>query len=120
MIVSFACSGITGLDLFHLVFGIVAIVEWNRLCKARALICYIVGSVVYVLTNFCRLVVLFLLGNLVSKRLNLDFLGWALFAITFYVLMKLSYEWMIERSVRRPALGACEEARIPEGFPSPR
>ena len=95
MEIAFTCSGITGINLFHLVFGFIAIVEWNRLNKRRALICYVVGGLVYMVANFVRLIILFLAGNLVSPNLNLDLIGWLVFAVTFYILMKITYGWMV-------------------------
>jgi exosortase/archaeosortase family protein len=95
MVVDLSCSGIIGMNLFHLLFGIVVAVEWNRLNKARALICFVLGGVAYVVANFLRLNLLFLIGNLVSSKINLDFLGWVIFGITFYLLMKISYDWMV-------------------------
>jgi hypothetical protein len=95
MVVDFTCSGITGINLFHLLFGIIAIVEWNRLRKVRALICFVIGGLAYMVANFLRLNLLFLIGNLVSNKINLDFLGWVIFGITFYILMKITYDWMV-------------------------
>jgi exosortase/archaeosortase family protein len=83
MVVDFSCSGITGMNLFHLLFGVVVAIEWNRLHKRRALICFVIGGLAYVVANFLRLVLLFLIGNLLSSKINLDFLGWVLFGITF-------------------------------------
>lgn len=96
MIVSFSCSGITGMNLFHLLFGIVAVIEWNRLRKMRALICFVIGGIAYMVANFLRLIILFLIGNLVSNKISLDFLGWVIFGITFYILMKITYDWMVQ------------------------
>ncbi len=95
LIVDFSCSGSTGINLFHLVFALVVIVEWNRLRKIRALGCYVLGGVVYVIVNFLRLILLFLIGNLVSKDLDPDTLGWIMFVITFYILVRLTFDWMM-------------------------
>jgi exosortase/archaeosortase family protein len=95
MVVDFSCSGIMGMNLFHLLFGIIVAVEWNRLHKGRALICFVLGGLAFVVANFLRLNLLFLIGNLISKDINLDFLGWVIFGITFYILMKITYDWMV-------------------------
>ena len=95
MIIGFECSGITGINLFHLVFGIVVICEWNRLNKVRALICYFLGSIAYLIANFFRLIALFLLANLHPRHWDFDVFSWVLFGFTFYILMKIGYEWMI-------------------------
>ena len=104
MVVDFACSGITGINLFHLLFGIVTIIEWNRLRKSRALISFFIGGLAYMAANFLRLNLLFLIGNLVSNKINLDFLGWVIFGITFYVLMKITYDWMVGAEQERKSL----------------
>ena len=112
MVVDFACSGITGINLFHLLFGIIAIIEWNRLRKMRALICFVIGGLAYMVANFLRLNLLFLIGNLVSNKINLDFLGWVIFGITFYILMKITYDWMVgaERETKSLPVQAHGEA----------
>jgi exosortase/archaeosortase family protein len=105
MEIAFTCSGITGINLFHLVFGFIVALEWNRLNKVRASICYFAGALVYMVANFVRLVILFLAGNLVSPNLNLDLVGWLVFAATFYVLIKVAYGWMVreQEDDRAPA-----------------
>jgi exosortase/archaeosortase family protein len=95
MLVDFQCSGITGIELFQFLFGLVVIVEWNRLNKRRALICYFLGIVTYIAANFLRLVLLYIIGNRISRHPDLESLGWVLFALTFFAIMKVSYLWIV-------------------------
>jgi hypothetical protein len=90
--IEFSCSGVNGVTLFQLVFGMIVAVEWNRIAKLRALICYAGGVLGYLVANFLRLLLVFLSGNLVSHTVNLNV---ALFALGFMALVRYCYEWMV-------------------------
>ncbi len=93
------CSGITGIYLFDTLFGLVVLLEWNRLNKIRALVCYFLGLAVMVAANLFRLILLVLVGNLVSpKLLEGGFhrhAGWVLFALVFLVFLRFAFGWML-------------------------
>ena len=57
------CSGIDGLELFDFLFAFVAICDWNRLRKGRALFAYFAGLTVMLLGNALRITSLVVSGN---------------------------------------------------------
>jgi exosortase/archaeosortase family protein len=106
MTFGFACSGIAGVNLFQLVFGIVLAIEWTRIHKVRALICYACGLLVYLFANALRLITLFVFGNRISPKIDLDTFGWVLFALTFWAILRVSYDWMVPLNEERQPVTA--------------
>jgi exosortase/archaeosortase family protein len=49
------CSGINGLELFDYLFGVVAVLDWNRLRKGRVLFAYGTGLFAMLLGNAIRI-----------------------------------------------------------------
>ena len=100
------CSGLEGFQLFDCVFGLMALLEWNRLSKRRALACYALGLAAVLVTNVIRLVLLVLISNRIWPAFGIgDFhlhAGWVFFSIAFLVFLYLTYGWM-HRSPRDPA-----------------
>jgi len=96
----FACSGIGGFELFALLFGLVALLDWNRLRKKRALLIYVVGLFTMLLSNALRIAFLVVLGN----RGFSDFVarfhvsaGSVFFSVMFLVYLSLIYGWMLNK-----------------------
>jgi exosortase/archaeosortase family protein len=96
-----SCSGISGLELFDILFAVVAFLDWNRLNKRRLLLGYIAGMVAMTLSNLLRITSFVVLGNngfaeLVSRfHINA---GWLFFSVSFVVFLSFAYRWMLEKS----------------------
>ncbi len=96
-----ACSGINGLELFDYLFGVVMLLDWNRLKKGRVLLAYFLGLLSMLLANTLRLTTFVVLGNhgyanLVS-RLHIS-AGWVFFCAAFLVYLSLTYGWMLHKT----------------------
>ncbi len=96
-----ACSGINGLELFDYLFGVVVLLDWNRLRKGRALLAYFSGLLAMLLGNTLRLTTFVVLGNhgyadLVS-RLHIS-AGWIFFCAAFLFYLSLTYVWMLNKT----------------------
>jgi exosortase/archaeosortase family protein len=96
----FACSGISGIELFDYLFALVAILDWNRLHKGRTLIAYFAGITVMLLSNALRIAAFVVLGNRgfadAVVRFHLS-AGWIFFSVMFLVLLSLTYRKLIVR-----------------------
>jgi exosortase/archaeosortase family protein len=96
-----ACSGITGIELFDYLFAFVALLDWNRLRKGRALLAYFGGIAVMLAGNGLRIVSFVVLGNHgfaeVVARFHLT-AGWIFFSVLFLV-----YLFSIYRNLLVPA-----------------
>ena len=58
-----SCSGISGIELYDYLFAFVALLDWNRLRKGRALLAYFGGIAVMLAGNGLRIVSFVVLGN---------------------------------------------------------
>jgi exosortase/archaeosortase family protein len=98
-----ACSGINGLELFDFMFGLIVIIDWNRLQKSRALLAYFCGMLAMLLSNALRISSFVILGNhgLANSisRYHLE-AGWLFFSAAFLVYLSAIYRWILspERS----------------------
>jgi exosortase/archaeosortase family protein len=93
-----ACSGINGLELFDYLFGFVAILDWNRLRKGRALLGYCAGLLAMLLGNTIRITSFVVLGNHGFAESVARFhisAGWIFFSVVFLVYLSLTYSWML-------------------------
>jgi exosortase/archaeosortase family protein len=104
----FACSGISGIELFGYLFGFVALLDWNRLRKGRALFIYVVGVFAMLLGNALRITSLVVLAN----RGFVDFVsrfhisaGTIFFFVIFLVYLSLTYKWMLRQTNSPVRLG---------------
>src|SRR5260370_16649897 len=88
------CSGINGLELFDYLFGIVMLLDWNRLRKDRALMAYFVGLVAMLLGNAIRIISFVVLGNHgfaeSISRFHIS-AGWISFSPAFLPYLPLTY-----------------------------
>jgi len=93
-----ACSGITGIELFECLFAFVALLDWNRLRKGRALIAYFGGIAAMFLGNALRISALVILGNRgfadVVARFHIS-AGWIFFSVVFLLYLSLIYRKLI-------------------------
>ena len=93
-----ACSGISGIELFDYLFAFVALVDWNRLRKARLLAAYFGGIAVMLIGNGLRIVSFMVLGNHgfaeVVARFHLT-AGWIFFSVLFLVYLSSIYRKLL-------------------------
>jgi exosortase/archaeosortase family protein len=96
----FACSGISGFELFGYLFGFVALLDWNRLRKGRALFIYVVGLFTMLLGNAVRIASLVVLGNRGFSDFVSQFhtsAGSVFFSVIFLVYLFLTFNWMLKK-----------------------
>jgi exosortase/archaeosortase family protein len=94
------CSGINGLELFDYLFGVVALVDWNRLKKYRAVWAYFAGLLAMLLGNAIRIISFVVLGNRgyseSVSRFHIS-AGWIFFSAVFLVYLSMTYGWMVSK-----------------------
>jgi exosortase/archaeosortase family protein len=100
------CSGISGVELFDYLFGVVSVLDWNRLRKGRALFAYSAGTFAMLLGNAIRIISFVVLGNHgfaeSLPRFHVS-AGWIFFSVAFLVYLSLTYSWMLgKRSAAAP------------------
>lgn|GEM_PF-1176873 len=103
--IGFYCSGIEGVYLFDYLFGLIVLLEWNRLNKRRALAGYGMGLAAILTANVLRIVLLVVTGNLISPSLAGRFhinAGWVFFSVVFLAFLRVSYSWMLESAAKKP------------------
>jgi exosortase/archaeosortase family protein len=97
------CSGISGVELFDYLFGLVALLDWNRLRKGRLLAAYFAGLCAMLLGNALRIISLVVLGNHGFSESVARFhisAGWVFFSAVFLVYLSMTYAWMLgKRSI---------------------
>lgn len=101
--IEWKCSGIAGFELFSYLFGIVMLVDWNRLRKGRALIAYVVGVFAVLLGNALRITSIVVLGNRGDSIPQLHvYVGWMFFSSIFLIYLSLTYGWMLDKNKKGP------------------
>ena len=94
------CSGINGLELFDYLFGVVALLDWNRLRKNRALLGYFAGLLAMLFGNAIRITSFVVLGNHgyseSVSRFHIS-AGWIFFSVVFLVYLSMMYGWMVRK-----------------------
>lgn len=96
-----ACSGITGFELFGYLFGLVTLMDWNRLRKGRALFAYFAGLLAVLVGNALRICSFVVLGNHGFADYVLRFhvsAGWIFFSAIFLIHLLVTYGWMLEKA----------------------
>jgi exosortase/archaeosortase family protein len=92
------CSGINGVELFDYLFGVVAVLDWNRFRKGRALFAYCAGLFAMLLGNAIRITSFVVLGNHgfaeSVSRFHIS-AGWIFFSAVFLAYLSLTYGWML-------------------------
>ena len=97
--IAFACSGLNGVKLFQILFGVMLVVDWNQLKKMRALAAYFVGLLGMLVANALRIALLVVLGNRVSADLVARFhvdAGWVFFTSVCLVFLAVFYRWLLK------------------------
>ena len=92
------CSGISGIELFDYLFAFVALLDWNRLRKGRALIAYLAGIVAMFGANGLRIASFVNLGNRGSANTVARFhlsAGWICFSVAFLSYLSLTYRKLL-------------------------
>jgi exosortase/archaeosortase family protein len=87
------CSGINGFELFDLLFGLVVILDWNRLCKRRTFLSYFAGLFAMFLGNALRITSFVVLGNhgFAESIMRVHIAtGWIFFPVVFPVYLCLT------------------------------
>jgi exosortase/archaeosortase family protein len=95
------CSGISGFELLGYLFGFVALLDWNRLRKRRALLVYFGGLLAMLLSNALRIALFVVLGNRGFASFVSGFhlpAGSIFFSFVFLVYISLTYRWMTQRT----------------------
>ena len=97
------CTGISAFELLGYIFGLVILLDWNRLRKGRALLVYFGCLFFMLVSNAFRIASLVVLGN----RGFTDFVsrihasaGLIFFCSVFLVYLSLTYKWMTESKKR--------------------
>jgi len=94
------CSGINGVELFDYLFGVVALLDWNRLRKDRTVLVYFAGLLAMLLGNGIRITSFVVLGNHgyseSVSRFHIS-AGWIFFSVVFLVYLSMTYGWMVRK-----------------------
>lgn len=97
-IIARSCSGIIGLSLFALLFGLILVMDWRHINKAKAVASFIIGLAGIVLINIIRITSLFLVGIYVDREFALGLfhtnIGLVLFLVYFLIFEFYSYNWL--------------------------
>lgn len=94
------CSGINGIELFDYLFGVMAVLDWNRLQKGRVLAGYFAGVSAMLLGNAFRISSFVVLGNRgfagIISRYHVS-AGWIFFSAVFLIYLSFAYPWMLHK-----------------------
>jgi exosortase/archaeosortase family protein len=97
-IIARSCSGIIGLSLFALLFGLILVMDWRRINKGKAIASFVVGLAGIVFINIIRITSLFLVGIYVSREFALGLfhtnIGLVLFLLYFLIFEFYTYNWL--------------------------
>jgi len=94
----YACSGISGIELFDYLFVFVVLLDWNRLRKGRTLIAYFGGVVAMFIGNALRISSFVIFGNrefagsVANYHLSA---GWIFFSLVFLTYLSLTYRKLL-------------------------
>ena len=113
-----SCSGISGLQLFDVLFAIIVLCDWNRLNKWRTFAAYWIGIAGMLVANAVRLISFVVLGNhgfgglLAQVHLSA---GWVFFTAAFLIYLFCIYRWMLGPGANRQ-MGTGERAKEREAL----
>jgi len=94
------CSGISAFELLAYLFGLIVLLDWNRLRKNRALLIYLGYLPFILMSNAFRIAILVVLFNRRSADFAVMFhliAGSFFFCSVFLVYTSLTYRWMTDR-----------------------
>lgn len=98
----YACSGISGVDLYDYLFAFVAFLDWNRLRKDRTLLAYFGGVAAMLIGNALRISSFVIFGNHGFADAIAHFhitAGWIFFSVVFLAYLSLIYRKLLSKSV---------------------
>ena len=102
--ITYWCGGIDGLNLFDRLFGLLVLLDWNRVRKVRTLGAYAIGVAAMLCANVLRIVLLVLCGNLISPDFIVQYhidAGWVLLAVAFLAFLCFAYPWISKPAIAR-------------------
>lgn len=102
--ITFACGGLLIVELFQWFFGIIVIVDWNRLQRGRTLAAYFIGICLLLQANVFRIALLVIVGNRVSADLVVSQhlpASWLVIAVALVIYVLLVYPWMVNEEQSR-------------------
>jgi exosortase/archaeosortase family protein len=111
----FGCSGLQGIRLFQILFGLVVVVDWNALNRRRAAAAYFGGLLVMLFANVIRIALLFILGNTGLKNRVIEYhltAGWLLFTLAFIAYLLVVYRWLLKPG--KSTVAGCSRAPATE------
>lgn len=94
----FYCSGLDGVRLFQILFGLVLVLDWDRLRRWRTLVGYVAGLTTILLANALRITSMVVIGNRISSHLVVRYhlqAGWVYITSVFVLYILLAYPWLI-------------------------
>lgn len=95
------CSGIESLIMFTFFFFLVAALDFKRLNKSRAIVLYLLGTIVMYLITVIRVWLILLSGYYfgveIMKNLVHSYISMFLFIAYFVVFWKLSWKWLLKK-----------------------
>ena len=97
-IIARSCSGLIGLSLFSLLFGLILVIDWRHINKQKAVLAFALGILGVIGVNIIRITLLFLAGIFISVKFALCLfhtnIGLILFLIYFLVFEFYTYKWL--------------------------
>jgi exosortase/archaeosortase family protein len=101
----FSCGGLDGIRLFQVLFGLLLVLDWDRLRRWRALIGYFAGMAIVLLANALRIALMVVIGNRVSAEFVVRYhlnAGWIFFTSVFLLYLLVAYRWLLGMDKRIP------------------
>ena len=95
------CSGLEGLSLWMMIFGIVLFLDWKKINKKRALFIGVLGMILLSAANIIRIYTLMLVGHFYDPAFAITmfhtYAGIVLYSIVMGLILLLSYRWMLKK-----------------------
>jgi exosortase/archaeosortase family protein len=84
--------------LFQVLFGLLLVLDWDRLRRWRALVGYFAGMAIVLLANALRIALMVVIGNRVSAEFVVRYhlnAGWIFFTSVFLLYLLVTYRWLL-------------------------
>ncbi|MGB3082311.1 MAG: exosortase/archaeosortase family protein [Candidatus Omnitrophota bacterium] len=95
------CSGLGGIVVFLLVFGIILLADWKKFNKKRAMVVALLGPFIMYVANIIRVFVLFLIGHFYSPEFAVgifhSYAGIIFYPIIVIAIIAVFYRWMLKK-----------------------
>lgn len=108
----FACSGISAVKLFQVVFAAILAIDWPDLNPRRVFIGYFTGLAVMLLANVLRISLLVISGNAGMRQFDVRHhltAGWIFFAVVMAGWLLCSLSWL--KGSRAPGSASVRHCR---------